>query len=129
MGRAHQPFLLPPSPDEWMREGHLAYFLLDLVAELDFGGIEVPIQARDDPRMTVTLLLYAYCVGLSSRQPVRPCLGRVGCGRAVRPSSGTGTGTGTGKGIFYGMTVIWDRASSPIYRSYFCFQSLNTRST
>ena len=30
-----QSFLLPPSPREWLVEGHLAYFVLDLSAELD----------------------------------------------------------------------------------------------
>lgn len=73
----HQTFLLPPSPDEWLPEGHLVYFLLDLVGELDLNTIEAPIQARDprgekpyDPRMMVTLLLYAYCVGLPSSRRI-----------------------------------------------------------
>ena len=73
----HQPYLLPPSPDEWLPEGHLAYFLLDLVAELDISAIEMAIQERDprgekpyDPRMMVTLLLYAYCVGLPSSRRI-----------------------------------------------------------
>lgn len=42
----HQSFLLPPSPDEWLPEGHLVYFLLDLVEQLDLSAIETPIQAR-----------------------------------------------------------------------------------
>lgn len=75
----HQSFLLPPSPDEWLPEGHLVYFLLDLVEQLDLGAVEAPIQAKDprgekpyDPRMMVTLLLYAYCVGVpSSRRIMR----------------------------------------------------------
>lgn len=71
--------MLPPSPDEWLPEGHLVYFLLDLVEQLDLSAIEAPIQAKDprgekpyDPRMMVTLLLYAYCVGVpSSRRIMR----------------------------------------------------------
>jgi len=73
-----QPFLLPPSPDEWLTEGHLVYFLLDLVEQLDLSAIESPIQARDprgekpyDPRMMVTLLLYAYCVGVPSSRRIQ----------------------------------------------------------
>ena len=69
----HQSFLLPPSPDDWLPDGHLAYFVLDLVAELDLGAIEGPIQARDprgekpfDPQMMVALLLYGYAIGVSS---------------------------------------------------------------
>src|SRR5690606_7051260 len=41
----HQPYLLPPSPADWLPKNHLAYFLLDLVAELDLSAIEAVIQA------------------------------------------------------------------------------------
>jgi hypothetical protein len=34
-----QCFLLPPSPLEWLPEGHLARFILDLVKELDLTKI------------------------------------------------------------------------------------------
>ena len=30
-----QQFLLPPDMTEWLPEGHLAWFLIDTVAELD----------------------------------------------------------------------------------------------
>ena len=42
-----QSFLLPPSPREWLPEGHLAYFVLDLVEGLDLGDIERAIQGKD----------------------------------------------------------------------------------
>jgi len=32
-------WLLPPSPHEWLPEDHLAYFLSDLVDELDLSPI------------------------------------------------------------------------------------------
>jgi hypothetical protein len=35
-----QSYLLPPSPNEWLPKGHLAYFVLDLMADLDLGEIE-----------------------------------------------------------------------------------------
>lgn len=68
--------LLPPDMRDWLPEEHLAWFLLDAVAQFDISAITDPIQARDlrgvvpyDPRMMVTLLLYAYCTGRpSSRQ-------------------------------------------------------------
>ena len=67
----HQPYLLPPSTADWLPEGHLAYFILDLVEQLDLSGIEDVLQARDprgarsyDPMMMVALLLYAYSVGV-----------------------------------------------------------------
>jgi hypothetical protein len=42
-----QTFLLPPSPMEWLPEGHLAYFVLELVGELDVSRIEDAIQSKD----------------------------------------------------------------------------------
>jgi hypothetical protein len=35
-----QLFLLPPSLKEWLPESHLAYFVSDIVDELDLGEIE-----------------------------------------------------------------------------------------
>jgi transposase len=71
-----QSFLLPPSPREWLPEGHLAYYVLDLVEELDLGEIERELQRKDargerpySPRMMTALLLYGYAIGvLSSRK-------------------------------------------------------------
>jgi transposase len=68
-----QPYLLPPSPLEWLPEGHLVYFMLDVVEELDLSPIEDTYQAKDRrgtrpyaPHMMVALLLYGYCVGVYS---------------------------------------------------------------
>jgi len=68
-----QPYLLPPSPREWLAEGHLAYVLLDVVEELDLQAIEAKYQAKDgrgvvpyDPRMMTALLFYGYCTGRPS---------------------------------------------------------------
>lgn len=33
-----QLWLMPPSVQDWLPEDHLAWFLLDVVAELDLGG-------------------------------------------------------------------------------------------
>lgn len=72
-----QPYLLPPSPREWLPEGHLALFILDLIEELDLSEIEQAIQAKDprgtrpySPRMMVALLLYAYAVGVFSSRKI-----------------------------------------------------------
>lgn len=72
-------YLLPPSTRDWLPEGHLASFILDVVDELDISAIEEPIQAKDprgerpyDPRMMVALLLYGYASGVfSSRRLAR----------------------------------------------------------
>ena len=68
-----QSSLMPQSPTDWLPEDHLAYFVLDLVEDLDLGEIERPIQAKDargerpySPRMMTALLLYGYAVGLVS---------------------------------------------------------------
>jgi len=70
-------YLLPPSPTEWLPEGHLAYFVLDAVRQLDLKGIEKRLQSKDprgtrpyDPEMMVALLLYAYCVGVFSSRRI-----------------------------------------------------------
>lgn len=72
-----QSYLLPPSPSEWLPAGHLAYFILDVVAELDLSAIERPLQAKDHrgerpyaPRMMVALLLYGYAVGVFSSRRI-----------------------------------------------------------
>lgn len=75
-----QSWLFPPSPSDWLPENHLVYFLLDVVEQLDLDPI---ISDYDSPKggkpphhpgMMVTLLLYAYCVGVfSSRKIMARC--------------------------------------------------------
>lgn len=72
-----QPYLLPPSPSEWLPEDHLAYFVLETVGELDLSSIESRLQEREprgerpyDPQMMVSLLLYAYSVGVYSSRKI-----------------------------------------------------------
>ena len=72
-----QSFLLPPSPMDWLPEGHLAYFLLDVVGELDLRAIEAAIHAKDargerpySPQMMTALLIYAYCTGVFSSRRI-----------------------------------------------------------
>jgi transposase len=74
-----QSYLLPPSPAEWLPEGHLAFFVLEVVDQLDLAGIERAISEKDprgerpySPRMLLGLLVYGYCVGVfSSRRLAR----------------------------------------------------------
>lgn len=74
-----QAFLLPPSPMEWLPEGHLAYFVLEVAQALDLSEIEDAIQGKDGrgerpypPAMMVALLVYGYSVGVfSSRRLAR----------------------------------------------------------
>jgi transposase len=62
---------------EWLPEGHLAYFLMEVVGELDLSAIEVVIHKKDPrgerpyaPRMMTSLILYAYCTGTFSSRKI-----------------------------------------------------------
>jgi len=70
-----QLFLMPPSLREWLAEDHLAYFVSELVDDLDLSEIEALYEDEErgqppyHPRMMVKVLLYSYCVGVfPSRQ-------------------------------------------------------------
>jgi transposase len=71
-----QAFLLPPSPLEWLPEGHLALFILDVVQQLDLSAIYAHYERElrgyppHDPQMMVALLLYGYCVGVPSSRKI-----------------------------------------------------------
>ena len=75
-----QELLLPPSLREWLAEDHLAWFVLDAVAELDLDAFYAAYRgdgwgaAAHDPEMMVALLVYAYAIGeRSSRAIERRC--------------------------------------------------------
>lgn len=81
MFRPYDPaelWLLPPSLRDWVPEDHLVYFVSDVVSELDLtailttdGGVTRG-NAPYHPRLLVTVLLYAYAVGIpASRQIAR----------------------------------------------------------
>jgi transposase len=81
-----QAYLFPPSPNDWLPEGDLVYFLLDTVATLDLTPIfvhyerELRGQPPFHPRMMVALLLYCYATGTrSSRKIMRRCQIDVAC--------------------------------------------------
>ncbi len=72
-----QAFLFPPSPSEWLPEGHLAHFVMDVVAQLDLSPIHRRLQATDPrgvqpyhPSMMTALLVYGYCVGVASSRKI-----------------------------------------------------------
>jgi transposase len=75
-----QAFLLPPDVRDWLPEGHLAWFVLDAVAEMDVSAFYAAYR-RDgwgrpayDPAMMVALLLYSYArAERSSRGIERRC--------------------------------------------------------
>ena len=83
MGKSYRPYypdeelLLPPSLREWLPENHLAYFVSDVVDNLDLSAIEKVYGAEKrgqppyDPRMMTKLLVYAYCVGVFSSRRIQ----------------------------------------------------------
>jgi transposase len=75
-----QPFLLPPDLRDWVPQDHLAWFVLDVVDQLDLQPFY--LAHRDDghghpaydPKLLLGVLLYGYCLGVrSSRQLERRC--------------------------------------------------------
>ncbi|CAN5823004.1 hypothetical protein BH23ACT11_BH23ACT11_26610 [soil metagenome] len=81
-----QSYLLPPSIKDWLPEDHLAWFILDVVGEMDLSGFYARRRedgwgrAAFDPSMMVALLLYCYCIGeRSSRKIEVRCREDVAC--------------------------------------------------
>ena len=80
-----QPFLLPPSVQDFIPEDDLAWFLIDAVAAMDTNVFHAKARlggagrAGYDPDMLLTLLIYAYCLGLrSSRRIEQLCVRDLG---------------------------------------------------
>ena len=71
-----QDLLLPPSLRDWLPEDHLAYFVSDVVDQLDLSAIESVYEKEErgqppyHPRMMTKILLYGYCVGVFSSRRV-----------------------------------------------------------
>jgi transposase len=70
-----QLFLLPVSMREWLDEGHLAWFVLDVVRRLGTSGLHrrpggAPGRPPYEPEMMVAVLLYAYCCGIRSSRRI-----------------------------------------------------------
>jgi transposase len=72
-----QPYLLPPSLDDWLPEGHLARFVARVVDELDLSAIVSKYARRDGrgkaayhPVLLVRLLVYGYAVGRRSSRRI-----------------------------------------------------------
>ena len=71
-----QLLLMPLNLNDWLEDGHLAYFIRDMVGELDLSAIYGDYHSRRggqpayDPQMMVSLLLYSYCVGMPSSRKI-----------------------------------------------------------
>src|SRR3712207_4214348 len=75
-----QSFVMPLDVREWLPERHLAWFVIDAVAEMDLDGFYATYRVDGrcrppyDPAMMVAVLVYAYARGIrSSRMIERAC--------------------------------------------------------
>jgi len=63
-------YLLPPSVDEWLPEGHLGRFIVEVLDRLDLGRMSGAYRgsgsASYHPRMLLGLLVYGYATGVFS---------------------------------------------------------------
>jgi transposase len=63
-------YLLPPSLQDWLPEGHLARFVVDIVEQLDLRSLKESSAGRGsqpyNPVMLVALLFYGYATGVFS---------------------------------------------------------------
>jgi transposase len=72
-----QDLLLPPSLREWLPEHHLAYFVNDLIDQLELSAITAPYEDEErgyppyHPVMLTKVLVYAYCVGVFSSRKIQ----------------------------------------------------------
>jgi transposase len=76
-GDRDQPFLLPPDLRDWLPDGHLAWFVLDVVDQLDLEPFLRAYRADGhghpayDPKTLLAVLLYAYGIGVRSSQQIQ----------------------------------------------------------
>lgn len=72
-----QDLLLPPSLRDWLPEDHLAFFVSDLVDQLDLAAITRVYEDEErgyppyHPVMLTKVLVYAYCVGVFSSRKIQ----------------------------------------------------------
>lgn len=75
----NQTLLLPPSLGDWLPKDHLAYFLSEVVDQLDLSKIYGAYQEERgyppyDPRMMVKIWVYAYAKGIRSSRRIAAAL-------------------------------------------------------
>ena len=67
---------MPAALQEWLPADHMAYFISDVVEELDLSVIMARYEGEErggppyHPRMLVKVLLYGYCIGVASSRRI-----------------------------------------------------------
>ena len=63
-------YLMPPSMNDWLPEGHLARFIIEIVGQLNLTAIKSAYAGRGSkahhPEMLLALLFYGYATGVFS---------------------------------------------------------------
>jgi transposase len=76
MADRDQEYLMPPSMRDWLDEDHLAFFVLEVVDELDLSAFYGAYRqdgrggATYDPALMLAVLFYAYAVGERSSRRI-----------------------------------------------------------
>ena len=72
-----QSLMMPPSLHDWLPEDHLARFVADLVPTLELSAFYRSYEEKDGrgkaayhPVMMVRLLVYGYCIGVTSSRQI-----------------------------------------------------------
>ncbi|MDR3411234.1 MAG: hypothetical protein P4L87_09870 [Formivibrio sp.] len=92
----NQILLFPASFHDWLPEGYLARFLVDVVSALDLSAVYTTYSAKDGrgqaayaPEMTVRLFLCGYAIGVCSSRKIQTGRDEKPRGRvAPEPDSG-----------------------------------------
>ncbi|CDH45667.1 IS1182 family transposase [Candidatus Contendibacter odensensis] len=67
-------FLLPPSIQEWLPEGHLAHYVVEVFEQLDLSALECAYAGRSNdayhPALLLSLLIYGYATGTFSSRKI-----------------------------------------------------------
>jgi transposase len=75
-GRREQGFLLPPDVREWLPADHLAWFVIDAVADMNLGAFYAAYRADGhgraayEPSLMVALILYAFATRVRSSRAI-----------------------------------------------------------
>ena len=64
------PFLFPPSVQEWLPQGHMARFVVDIVGQLDLSSLKGTYAGKGsrpyDPALLLAMIFYGYSTGVFS---------------------------------------------------------------
>ena len=70
----HQQYILPPSVDEWLPEGHLARYIVEVIDQLDLSRLTSRYSRSSSEAyhlaLLLALLVYGYATGIFSSRKI-----------------------------------------------------------